>query len=168
MGGYLICRVPTEPEAMGHVAAPEPTSVGRRGPELSNTWQRRSSTQQAGDARGHGTHGSTGAHLGGKARSGAAEHVKVPELTSIGRRGPELQGTWQRIDARHALCLDLKLVCGGTRSAWYRQRPRAHLESGSELSYPVFTPKPSTHRMHDPGSIVPHIRLKVLTDNQMS
>jgi hypothetical protein len=27
----------------GHVAAPEPTSPGRRGPELRNTWQRRSS-----------------------------------------------------------------------------------------------------------------------------
>jgi hypothetical protein len=36
------------------------------------------------------------------------------------------------------------------------------------LSYPVFTPKPSTHRMHDPGSIVPHIRPKGFTDNQMS
>jgi hypothetical protein len=36
------------------------------------------------------------------------------------------------------------------------------------VSYPVFMPKPSTHRMHDPGSIVPHIRPKVLTDNQMS
>jgi hypothetical protein len=36
------------------------------------------------------------------------------------------------------------------------------------LSYPIFMPKLSTHRMHDPGSIVPHIRSKVLTDNQMS
>jgi hypothetical protein len=35
------------------------------------------------------------------------------------------------------------------------------------LSYPFFMPKPITHRMHDPGSIVPHIRPKVLTDNQM-
>jgi hypothetical protein len=35
------------------------------------------------------------------------------------------------------------------------------------LSYPVFMPKPSTHRMNDPGSIVPHIRSKVFTDNQM-
>jgi hypothetical protein len=25
------------------------------------------------------------------------------------------------------------------------------------LSYPVFMPKPSTHRMHDPESIVSHI-----------
>jgi hypothetical protein len=36
------------------------------------------------------------------------------------------------------------------------------------LSYPDFMPKPSTHRMYDPGSIVPHIRPKVFTDNQMS
>jgi hypothetical protein len=36
------------------------------------------------------------------------------------------------------------------------------------LSYPFFMPKPSTHRMHDPGTIVPHIRSKVFTDNQMS
>jgi hypothetical protein len=36
------------------------------------------------------------------------------------------------------------------------------------VSYPVFMPQPSTHRMHDPGSNVPYIRPKVLTDNQMS
>jgi hypothetical protein len=36
------------------------------------------------------------------------------------------------------------------------------------LSSPVFIPKPSTHHMHDPGSIVPHIWPKVFTDNQMS
>jgi hypothetical protein len=36
------------------------------------------------------------------------------------------------------------------------------------LSYPVFMPKPSTHHMYDPGSIVPHIRPKVLIDNQKS
>jgi hypothetical protein len=28
--------------------------------------------------------------------------------------------------------------------------------------------KPSTHRMHDQVSIVPHIRPKMFTDNQMS
>jgi hypothetical protein len=39
---------------------------------------------------------------------------------------------------------------------------------GHTVSYPVFMPKPSTHRMHDPESIVPHIRLNVLIDNQMS
>jgi hypothetical protein len=36
------------------------------------------------------------------------------------------------------------------------------------LSYPVFMPKPDTHHMHDPGSIVSHIWPKVFTDNQMS
>jgi hypothetical protein len=29
-----------------------------------------------------------------------------------------------------------------------------------QVSYPVFKAKPSTHRMYDPGSIVPHIRTK--------
>jgi hypothetical protein len=38
----------------------------------------------------------------------------------------------------------------------------------SLLSYLVFMPKTSTHRMHDLGSIVPHIWPKVITDNQMS
>jgi hypothetical protein len=33
---------------------------------------------------------------------------------------------------------------------------------------PCFYAKLSTHRMHDPGSIVPHIQPKVLTDNQIS
>jgi hypothetical protein len=37
-----------------------------------------------------------------------------------------------------------------------------------KVSYPVFMLKSSTHRMYDIGSIVPHIRLKVFTDNQMS
>jgi hypothetical protein len=36
------------------------------------------------------------------------------------------------------------------------------------LSYPVFITKSSTHHMHDPGSIVLHIRPKGFTDNQMS
>jgi hypothetical protein len=36
------------------------------------------------------------------------------------------------------------------------------------MSYTVFMPKPSTHCIHDPGLIVPHIRLKVFTENQMS
>jgi hypothetical protein len=36
------------------------------------------------------------------------------------------------------------------------------------LSYLVFMPKSSTHRMHDPRSIVPHIQPKVITDNQTS
>jgi hypothetical protein len=75
---------------MGHVAALEPTSVGRRGPELRNTWQRRSLTQQGGEARGHVTRGSTRAHLSKEVRSGATGHMAAPELTSAGRCGPKL------------------------------------------------------------------------------
>jgi hypothetical protein len=53
----------------GYVAAPEPISTRRRGPELRNTWQRRSLTQQGGEVRGHGTRGSTGSHLSKEVRS---------------------------------------------------------------------------------------------------
>jgi hypothetical protein len=113
----------TEPGAIGNMAAPEPTSAKRRGPELRNTWQRRSSTQQGGEARGHVTRGSTGAHLSKEVRSGAAGHVVVPEPTSAERCGPKLQLAWQRVNARPAPCLDLELVCGGTRSSGCRQRP---------------------------------------------
>jgi hypothetical protein len=107
---------------MGHVAAPEPTSTGRRGPELRNVWLRRSSTQQGDEDRGHGPRGSTGAHLSKEVRSGAAGHVVAPELTSAGRCGPKLQLAWQRMDARPAPCLDLELVCGGTRFSGCRQQ----------------------------------------------
>jgi hypothetical protein len=46
-----------------HVVALEPTYVGRRGPELRDTWQRQRSPQQRGKVRGHGTCGGTRAHL---------------------------------------------------------------------------------------------------------
>jgi hypothetical protein len=59
------------------VAAPEPTSAGRRGLELRNMWQRRSSPL-------------------GEAEPGAMRHVAAPGPTSTGRRGPELRNTWQR------------------------------------------------------------------------
>jgi hypothetical protein len=75
---------------VGYVAAPEPSSVGRRGPELRNTWQRRSSTQQGGEAWGHMTRGSTGAHLSKEVKSGAVGHVAAPEPTSVGTCGPKL------------------------------------------------------------------------------
>jgi hypothetical protein len=48
-------------------------------------------------------------------------HVAAPEPTSARRHGPKLQFTWQRVDARPALCLDLELVCGGTRSSGCQQ-----------------------------------------------
>jgi hypothetical protein len=49
--------------------------------------------------------------------------VVALESTSAGRCGPKVQLTWQRVDARHVPCLDLKLVCGDTRSSGCRQRP---------------------------------------------
>jgi hypothetical protein len=46
--------------------------------------------------------------------------------------------------------------------------PRTMFPLHRGMSYPVFMPKPSTYRMHDPGLIVPHIGPKVFTDNQMA
>jgi hypothetical protein len=112
-----------EPGAVGHVATPEFTLSMRKGPELRDTWQRRSSPQQGGEVRGHGTHGNAGALLSDEVRSGAVGHVVASEPTFVGRCGPKLQLTWQRVDARHALFLDLKLIYGGTRSSGCRQRP---------------------------------------------
>jgi hypothetical protein len=60
------------------MAAPKPTSTGRRGLELRNTWQRRNSPL-------------------GEAESGAMGHMAAPKPTSIGRRGPELRNArWRR------------------------------------------------------------------------
>jgi hypothetical protein len=97
---------------MGHVAAPEPTSTGRQGPELRNAWRRRSSTQQEDEAQGHGPRGSTGAHLSKEVRSRATGHMAAPEPTSVGRYSLKLQLMWQHVDARPAPCLNLELVCG--------------------------------------------------------
>jgi hypothetical protein len=49
-----------------------------------------------------------------------------------------------------------------------KEKIQDHTISLEHVSYPFFIPKSSTHRTHDLGSIVPHIRLKVFTDNQMS
>jgi hypothetical protein len=85
-----------EPEAMGYVAALEPTSTGRRGPEQRDTWQRWSSPQQGGEVWGRGTRGSIGAHLSREARSGAVGHMVAPEPTLSGRRCLRPRDTWQR------------------------------------------------------------------------
>jgi hypothetical protein len=55
---------------------------------------------------------------------------------------------------------------GGASGRWQRAVTTGLM--AFKLSYSVFMPKPSTHCMHDPGSNVPHIRPKVLIDNQMS
>jgi hypothetical protein len=86
-------------------------------------WQHRSSPRQGGKVQSRGTRGSAGAHLSKEARSGAAGHMVAPEPTSVGRCGLKLQLTWQRVDVHLAPCLDIELICGGTRSSGYRQRP---------------------------------------------
>jgi hypothetical protein len=53
----------------------------------------------------------------------AAGHMVALEPTSAGRCGPKLQLMWQHMNARPTPCLDLELVCGGTRSSGCRQRP---------------------------------------------
>jgi hypothetical protein len=60
----------------GHVSVLEPTSIGRRGPELRNTWLHQSSPL-------------------GEAEPGAVRHVATPKPTSVGRRGPELRNAWR-------------------------------------------------------------------------
>jgi hypothetical protein len=68
------------------------------------------------------THGSVRVHLSKEARSEAAGHVVALEPTFVERRGLKVQLTWQRVDARPAPCLDLEVVCGGTRSSRYRHQ----------------------------------------------
>jgi hypothetical protein len=65
------------------VTAPEPTSAGRRGPELRNAWKRRSSP--LGEAK-PGPRGSIEAHLSREVSSRAEEHIAAPELSSRGGR----------------------------------------------------------------------------------
>jgi hypothetical protein len=76
---------------------------------------------QGGGVRSHGTHGDAGVLPISKAGSEATGHMAAPEPTSAGRQGPVLQGTWWCMGSRPTPCLDLKLVCKGTRSARYRQ-----------------------------------------------
>jgi hypothetical protein len=38
--------------------------------------------------------------------------MTVLEPTPVGRCGPKLQFTWQRVNVRHAPYLDLELACG--------------------------------------------------------
>jgi hypothetical protein len=93
-------------------------------------------SSRGGRARSHGTCGNAGAHLVREVRSGAVRHVAVPEPTSVGMCGLKLQLTWQRVDAHPTPCLDLELVCGGTRSSGYRQQwkqVQRHEEDGDTL-----------------------------------
>jgi hypothetical protein len=84
------------------VAALELNSERRRGSGPRATWQHRSSPQQGDEVWDHGTRGGSRAQL-------------------CRRCGPNLQLAWQHVDARPAPCLNLELVCGGTRASGCRQ-----------------------------------------------
>jgi hypothetical protein len=71
---FFILTVHSPLGTVGYVAAPELCS-------------------REGRARSHGTCGSVGAHLDREARSGAEEHVAVPELNSARRQGPGSHGS---------------------------------------------------------------------------
>jgi hypothetical protein len=60
-GAHLSREVRSRAEE--YVAASELNSARRRGPEPRDTWQHRSSSQQGGEVRGHGTRGGSGVHL---------------------------------------------------------------------------------------------------------
>jgi hypothetical protein len=64
---------------MGHVAAPEPSRVGRQGPEPCDTWQHRSPPEQGGRVPSRGTRDSVGALPSREAGSGAVGHVAASE-----------------------------------------------------------------------------------------
>jgi hypothetical protein len=110
-GAHMVRKVRSGAEE--HVAASELSSRGGR-------------------VRSHGTRGSAGAHLGREVRSGVAGHVAAPEPTSARRCGLKLQLMWQHVDARHAPCLELELVCGvpGLHSA--DRGPWVHFGRGCE------------------------------------
>jgi hypothetical protein len=67
--------------AAGHEAAPELTSARRQGPELRDTWQRRSSPQQGGEVRGSGTRSGAGAHFCREVWSEATTYVAARGCT---------------------------------------------------------------------------------------
>jgi hypothetical protein len=71
---FFIPMVHSPLGAVGYVAAPKPTSTGRRGLELRNMWQRWSSPL-------------------GEAEPGAMGHMAALKLTSTGRQGLELRNT---------------------------------------------------------------------------
>jgi hypothetical protein len=121
--------------ATGHVAAPELPRSGQRELEPQGTWRPRSCPGLGSGSWSHRTQGGPGAAPGWAAGARAARHEVALELPRAGQRElepqdtwrprscPGLQLAWQRVDTRPAPCLDLELVCGGTRSSGYRQWP---------------------------------------------
>jgi hypothetical protein len=68
--------------ATGDIAAPEPSSVGRRGLEPQDTWRHRSPSQQGGRVQSYGTRGNIEILINREARSEAVGHVVACGSTS--------------------------------------------------------------------------------------
>jgi hypothetical protein len=107
------------------VVVPEPTLAERRGPELRNTWQHRSSPL-------------------GKAELGVMGHVAASKPTSIWRQGMELRNTWQRRNSTQQ--------GGETRGHRTRGSTGAHLskEVRSGVVGHVAAPEPTSVGRCDP------------------
>jgi hypothetical protein len=102
--------------------------------------------------------------------------MEATEAMWTGTRDSSDKQAWEltiRRGMQQAVRLSDKITDRKTLGVWQIKTRFAHAKvvvgGGSEedLSYPIFMPKLSTHRVHDPRSIVPHIRPKVFTDNQM-
>jgi hypothetical protein len=105
--------------AEGHMIALELTSARKRGPGPRDTWQHWSLPLQGGvDTWQHQSSPLK------KAEPGAKRHMVASEPTSARRFGLKVQVMLQRVDARPATCLDLQLVCEGTRYSGNQQRPQ--------------------------------------------
>jgi hypothetical protein len=136
--------------AAGHVAAPELPRAGQRELEPQGTWRSWSCPGLGSGSWSRRTRGGPGAASGWTVGAGAAGHVAAPKPTSVGRRGPELQLAWQRVDTCPAACLDLDLVCGGTRSSGYRQWPSLFHTGDARPSTSHRRPPWGPHHRQDP------------------
>jgi hypothetical protein len=94
--------------------------------------------------------------------------VFVKELGAVTMEvGSTLEANIRKGQLEDAKIQEIKQLIKSNKTCEFSEDEQGTLWRG-KLSYPVFMPKPSTHHMHDPGSNVPYIRPKVLTDNQMS
>jgi hypothetical protein len=87
------------------------------------------------------------------------EIVKCHYWTGLGPRGT--QPNWLGLGLAHSR------LSARNRKQWTPHSPSPHGGSPAIHWYPVFMPKPGTHRMYDPGSIVPYIQIKTRYSNML-
>jgi hypothetical protein len=135
---FFILEARDSQRATRHVAASEPSSTGRQGPELLDTWWHESPPQQGGEAQSYCTRGGTEALPRTKKGSGAAGHVVALEPSPAGRWGPELLDTWRhQSPPQRGGRVQSCWICGGTNALLSG-------EAGSRAAGHMATPKPSS------------------------